>query len=111
LASPLDSPVLTVSATANEFSEQLVGLPEQRVDEARIVELRGVLNAGVQPRAAFDAVPAGELVHAEQIAVVEDQALRVFVRQLADLRFVRPHDQLGDRLDRLRAPGCTLMNG
>ena len=44
------------------------------------------------------------LFDAEQVAVVEDQALRVFVRQLADLRLVRPHDELRDRLDRLRAP-------
>ena len=36
--------------------------------------------------------------------VVEDQALRVLVRKLADVGFVRTQDQLRDRLDRLRAP-------
>ncbi len=40
------------------LAEQLIGLPEQDVDEAGIVELGGVLHAGIQPGAAFDAVPA-----------------------------------------------------
>jgi hypothetical protein len=85
--------------------EQVVGLAEQYVDEAALVELRGVLHAVIGAAAALDPVPAGELVDAEQIAVVEDQALRVLVRPLADLRFIRPHDHLGDRLHGLRAPG------
>ena len=67
-------------------AEQLVGLAEQRVDEAAVVELRGVLDADVGAAAAFDAVPAGELVDLEQVGVVEHQALRVFVGQLADAR-------------------------
>ena len=85
--------------------EQAVGLAEQRVDEAALVELRGILHAVIGAAAALDAVPAGELVDAEQVAVVEDQALRVLVRPFADLRFVRPRDHLRDRLDGLRAPG------
>ena len=49
-------------------AEQLVGLPEQDVDEAAAIELRGVLDADVGAAAALDAVPAGELVDLEQIA-------------------------------------------
>ena len=76
---------------ANEFcAEQLVGLPEHDIEEAAAIELRGVLHAGIRAAAAFDAIPAGELVDAEQVAVVEDQALRVLVRQLADAGLVRP---------------------
>ena len=64
-----------------------------------------VLNADVGAAAAFDAVPAGELVDLEQVGVVEDQALGILVRQLADAGLVRPHDDLRDRLDGLGAPG------
>ena len=92
-------------------AEQLIGLAEQHVDEAGAVELRGVLHADIRPAAAFGAVPAGELVDAEQIAVVEDQALRILVRQLADELLVRAHDDLGDRLDRLRAPRLHVDEG
>src|SRR6185503_18986506 len=67
--------------------------------------MRRVLNASVQSCAALDAVPAGELVDAEQVAVVEHQALRVLVRQLADAHLIRPDNKLGDWFDRLRAPG------
>ncbi len=98
-------PVLTrVGDRERVLAEQLVGLSEQRIDGAGLIELRGILDAGIEARAALDAVPAREFVDVEQIAVVEDQALRVLVRQLADVGFVRPDDKLGDRFDRLRAP-------
>src|SRR5205085_71800 len=84
--------------------EQLIRLPKQSVDAARAVELRGVLHASIEPRSALDAVVTGELVDGEQVAVVEDEALRVFIRQLTDCAFVRPHNELGDRLDGLRTP-------
>ena len=89
-------------------AEQLVGLAEQRVDGAAAVELRGGLDADIGAAAALDAVLAGELVDAEQIAGVEDQALRVFVGQLAGLGLVRTDDDLRDRLDRRGAPGLHV---
>src|SRR6185437_9654471 len=72
---------------------------------AAIVELRRVLNAIIGAAAAFDAIPAGELVDPKQIAGVEDEALRILVRPAAGLRLVWARDDLGDWLDRLRAPG------
>src|SRR5262249_14321805 len=50
-------------------AEQVVGLPEQNVEEAAAVELCGVLRADVGAAAAFHTVPARKLVDAEQIAV------------------------------------------
>ena len=109
MSRPLSRPVLVVPPKREGIlPEQAVGLAEQRVDEAAPVELRGVLHAVVGAAAAFDAVPAGELVDPEQIAVVEHQALRVLVRPASDLLLVRPHDHLRDRLDRLRAPGLHV---
>ena len=103
---------MTVSGTAKEFyAEQVVGLSEQDVDEAGAIELGGVLHAGIEPRAAFDAIPAGEFVDAEQVAVVEDQALRVLVRQLADRgSFGRTIScAIGSIV--CVPQGCTPMNG
>ena len=81
MSRPLSRPVLVgVADRERVVPEQLVGLAEQDVDVAAAVELGGVLDADVGAAAAFDAVPAGELVDLEQVAVVEDQALRVFVR-------------------------------
>ena len=91
--------------------EQAVGLAEQRVERAAVIELRGVGQPVIGAAAALDPVPAGELVDLEQIGVVEDQALRILVRPPADLRFVRPRDHLGDRLDGLRAPGLDVDEG
>ena len=53
--------------------------------------------------AALDAVPAGELVQAEQVGVVEDEALRVLVGS-SPIASRPGDDDLGDRLDRLGAP-------
>ena len=87
-------------------------LAEQGVDRAALVELRGILQAVIGAAAAFHAVPAGELVDLEQIAVVEDQALRILVRDLfvGDLavRLVGAGDYLNDRLERLRSPGLDV---
>src|SRR5262245_53438504 len=76
---------------------ELVGLPEQDIHVAAAIELGGVLNADVRPAAAFHAIPTGELVHLEQIRIVEDQALCVLVGERADIALVRPQDELSDR--------------
>ena len=70
-----------------------------------LIELCGVLHADIGAAAAFHAIPAGEFVDLEQIRIVENQALRVFVGKRADAGFIGPQDELRDRLDRLRAPG------
>ena len=62
----------------------------------------GVSEADVGDGAALDTVIAGELVDIEQVGRVEHEALRVVVRQRTDADFVRPHDELRDRRDRLR---------
>ena len=101
-----------MSPTAKEFcAEQVIGLAEQHVEEAALIELRGVLHADIDAAAAFDAVPAGELVDPEQVAVVEDEALRVFVRQLSDLgSFGRAMTcAIGSIV--WVPQDCTLMNG
>ncbi len=90
---------------------ELVRLPKQHVDVAAAVELGGVLDAHVGAAAAFGSVPARELVHLEQVRVVEDQALRVFVGELADAGLVRAQDELGDRLERLRSPALHADEG
>ena len=41
-------------------------------------------------RDALAALPAGKLSHPKAIAVVEHQALGVFIGEAPDLRFVRP---------------------
>src|SRR5215212_2462697 len=83
----------------------MIGLPEQRVDETAAFHLCSVLNSDIRASAAFHAVPAGEFIDAEEIAVIKDEALRIFIRKAADLRLVWPDDQLCNRFDRLRAPG------
>ena len=85
-------------------AEDLIRLPEQHVEGTGLVDLGGVFETGIGATAAFDAVPAGELIDPEQIGVVKHQTLRILVRPLADLGLVRAQDQLGDRLDRLGAP-------
>src|SRR4029077_10622729 len=47
------------------LSEQAVGLAEQRVDGAGLIELSGVLQTVVGAAATFDAIPAGEFVNPE----------------------------------------------
>ena len=86
------------------LSEHVVGLPEQRAHGTGLVELRRVLHAVVGPAAAFNAIPAGVLIDAEQIAVIKHQALRIFGWPTSDLLFVWPDDHLRDRFYRLRAP-------
>src|SRR4029077_18803440 len=39
------------------LAEQLIRLPEQRIDRASLIELGGVLGAGVRTGAAFDRFP------------------------------------------------------
>jgi len=87
------------------LSEQLIGLPEHHIDVAAAIELGGVLDAHVRPAAALHAVPAGELVDLEQIRIIEDQALRVLIGERTDAGLIGTQDELGDRLDGLRAPG------
>src|SRR5687768_15157971 len=86
-------------------------LAEQEIHEAATIELGRSLNADIGTAAAFGAVPAGELVDPEQVCVVEHEALRVLVRQASNHLFVRPHDDLRDRLDRLRAPWLSADEG
>ena len=64
-------------------------------------QLRGIANADIGAGAGLDAVVSGELVDVEQDGVVEDEALRIFVRdlRLIDADRVRPADDLGDRLE------------
>src|SRR5215510_3616980 len=87
--------------------KQTIGLTEQGVDGASLVELGSVLKTIVCSSAAFGAIPAREFVDTEQVAVVKDQALRILVLPLSDLRLVRPQEHLRDRLQGLRTPGLN----
>src|SRR3974390_1306282 len=75
------------------------------------MELRRVLHPVVGAATAFDAVPAREFVNAEQVAVVEHEALRILVLPLSGLGLVRPRNDLRDWLYRLRAPGFDTDEG
>ena len=82
----------------------MIGLAKEGVEIARIVDLCRVLETGIHPATALDTVVSGEFVDREQIAVAEDDALRVFVREFSDLGFVRAQNELRDRFNGLRAP-------
>src|SRR5689334_2354009 len=81
------------------LAEQLVRLTKQGVDVAALIELSSVLNAHVGASAAFHAIPAGKLVDREEIGIVKQEALAGLIRPLADLRFIRPGDDLRNWLD------------
>jgi hypothetical protein len=51
---------------------------------ASVGEIGSILESIVEPRAAFDTVVARELVPGEQVRIVENEALRVFVGQPSD---------------------------
>ena len=101
-----------VGLSEGVLPEQLVGLAEQRVDEAALIELRGILHAVIGAAAAFDAIPAGEFVDAEQVAVVEGQGF-------ARLRSASARSGVSFGRAMIWAIGsivcvpqdCTLMNG
>ena len=57
--------------------------------------------ADIGARAALLPVVAGELVPLEEVRVVEDEALRILVRQLAGMLLVRPRDELRLRSERV----------
>src|SRR5690606_21540961 len=79
----------------------MIGLTEQRVGGPAIVVAAGIAHAEIDAGATFNAVVAGEFVALEQGGGVEDEALRIFVRdrQAADILFIRPHEKLPNRLD------------
>ena len=79
--------------------------PADKVGVASIGEVGGVLESVIEPRAAFDPIVAGELVPGEQVRVVENKALRIFVGLDSRDDLVRPSDELRDRRNRLRPPG------
>jgi len=54
-------------------------LAGDKIRMASVGEISGILEAIVKPRAALDAVIAGELVPGEEVRVVEDETLRIFV--------------------------------
>ena len=82
---------------------QVEALAEGRAGMEAVVGLEGILQAGVETRAGVDAVIAGRLGDVEQQALVEVQALGIFVRQQALVGpvHVARHDLHG-RLDDVR---------
>src|ERR1700674_1185385 len=81
---------------------ELIGLAEQTVERGTVRKRSVIMQAGVEACAALDPVPARELVAAEEVRIIEHQALRVLVRQFPGHHLVRPHDQLCYRLEDMR---------
>ncbi len=81
----------------------LIGLAEQHIGVEVVRARHRVLHANIRADAAFAAVIAGELVPFEKRRVLEDEALRILVGDLADQRLVGTRDDLRDRLDGLGA--------
>ena len=76
-------------STAKEFlPDEHVRLAEQAIEGHTTVERARIVNAVVDPRAAFDPVIAGEFVLPEQGRVVEYQALGIVIFELAGQLFV-----------------------
>ena len=71
----------------------------------------GVLEADIGARARLQPVKAGEFVDVEQQRVVEHQASRILVRDIALILDVGPRDDLPDRLDDMRRVLRVLHEG
>jgi hypothetical protein len=80
--------------------EGLAGDGAQRV---AVAERTRVAETEIGPRSTLDAVIAGELVAVEQRGRIEDEALRVLVRQTAGIFLVGADIDLSDRLDDVAA--------
>src|ERR1700736_1407795 len=81
---------------------ELIRLAEQAVERGAVRERPVIVQAGVEAGATLDPVPARELIAAEEVRIVEHQALRVLVRQLPRHHLVRSHDHLRYRLEDMR---------
>ena len=66
------------------LASDLDRFPANEAGMASVGEIGSILESIVEPRAAFDTVVARELVPGEQVRIVENEALRVFVGQPSD---------------------------
>ena len=79
-----------------------MGLANQEIGIGATVKARCILRAIISAQATFEPVIAGEFADGENIGVVEDEALGVFIDQGPIGHFIGAHNDLANRLDNMR---------